>query len=71
MTSPLPQRGELIDTDGEALRQADQGLLAILNLVNDAYGWVAVLEVLRDHVIARYPSGLRYAAHLLKQKDPA
>ena len=63
----LPLEGGTIRTEDGEVRAADQSLLRVLALANDVYGWVQVLEVLRDHVIARYPAGPRYAAHVLAE----
>ena len=67
----LPLEGGTIRTEDGEVRAADQSLLRVLALMNDIYGWVQVLEVLRDHVISRYPAGPRYAAHVLAQQDAA
>jgi hypothetical protein len=62
--SSLPGKGSQLETDNGTLREADQTLLGVLNAMNDMYGWVQVLEVLLDGVIAKYPSGHRYAHYL-------
>jgi hypothetical protein len=61
----LPYRGKQIPIDDGEIREADQLLLHMLELLDDVYGWVQVLKVLRDNVAARYASGTRFADYLI------
>jgi hypothetical protein len=63
----LPIHGDKIGTDNGEVRQADQTLFIVLQLLDETYGWVQVLEVLRDGIASKYPSGIRYAKYLMEQ----
>jgi len=65
----LPEKGAQLETDNGTVRQADQMLLMMLYAMNDLYGWVQVLQVLLDGIVAKYPSGHRYAHYLTGLKD--
>lgn len=67
MVADLPAQGKIIDTDNGKVIQADQFLLATLNHLDDVYGWVQVLKVLRDHVAPKYASGKRFADYLIEK----
>jgi len=61
----LPYRGEQIPNVNA--RQADQILVHTLTLLDDVYGWVQVLKVLRDEIASKYVGGQRFADYLIEQ----
>ena len=65
----LPEHGVEVATSEGHLRQADRQLLKMLLSLDQIYGWVAILEVLRFGVINRYSGGERYARFLIDRPE--
>jgi hypothetical protein len=68
-TMDLPRHGKQIPTDNGDVKEADQSLLVVLELLDETYGWVQVLKVLRDNVASKYAGGVRFADYLIKAEE--